>query len=389
MVFNQKGLTVIEILVTVAILAIISSLAVPTAAKTYENMQKDAVLDAALQIERTAENYCLRSFSTCEIGKEVPSDAIEEYSDGLEGDYEYSVKRTGTRTFAVHYAAEGAYSFPYDEDGKLITKEASPSEGARDMVNRPASFEEADDTTLDFPTWTSGEFEVGDRVQYDGKVYEIRHGGGVYSAPEPSNLSPYGPFQEVEIGNEFRLHNTYTTGDTVTYDGMTYEMNHEGGNGQYPDTTTAWNALTMVWQPTNDYDGGDTVTHDGETYEAHHGGADGIEPGTAESRGVWQNTSSEEWVHTNIYRRGDEVEHDGIRYEAKWYTENEEPGKSSAWKRVNEGNSGPGRWNANAVYQAGDQAKQGQTVYEAQWYTVGENPKSHSGPYEVWQPIND
>ena len=389
MVFNQKGLTLIEILITVAILATISSLAVPTAARTYENMQKDAVLDQALQIERTAENYCLRAFNTCEIGEEVPSEAIEEFTDGPEEDYTYSVKRTGTRSFAVHYATHDGYSFPYDAEGKLMTKEASPSEGGRDMVNIPASFDsDDDDAHLDFPTWTSGTFEVGDRVQYDGNIYEIRHGGGIHSPPEPSNLTPYGPFQEVEIGNEFRLHNTYSPGDTVTFDGMTYEMNHAGGNGVHPDTTTGWNALTTVWQPTNRYLENDTVIHEGQTYQAHHGGATGTEPGTPESSGIWQNISSDTWVSTNIYHSGDEVKHDDVRYEARWWTVDDEPGQSNVWDPVDEGN-GTGRWSANTVYQAGDKAMQGQTVYEAQWYTVGENPKNHSGPYEVWQPVDD
>ncbi|MFP4077753.1 MAG: carbohydrate-binding protein, partial [Candidatus Izemoplasmataceae bacterium] len=377
-----------EILVSIAILGIIATISTPTIAKTYENMQKDDVLDQALQIERAAEKYCLKNEGVCTVGEEIPNDDIEPYLNGLKTDHTYSVKRTGLRDYAVHFASSDAFSFPYDEDGKLISKELKPSSGNRDMVNKPASFE-GEDPSFDFPEWTEGSFETGDRVLYDDKVFEIRDESGIHNPPEPSNLQPYGPFQEVEIGNEYRNYNTYYAGDTVTYDGMTYEMNHEGGNGQYPDETFAWNALTSTWQPTNDYDTGDTVNHEGETYKAHHGGADGIEPGSEQSRGVWQNISSEAWVPTNIYNDGDRVEYNGVVYEAQWYTDQDEPGNSAVWSVVQDEGGGVSPWNSNTVYLSGDQVRHDETLYEAQWYTVGENPSHHSGPYQVWQPVEE
>ena len=199
----------IELLVSLVILGIIGAMSTPVIGQTYENMQKDKIIEDALHIERAAENYCLRPENACTIGDTVPMEKLVEYIDGYDESYTVSVKRLSERSFGIYYAVEGAYSFPFDEDGLLVSKELSARTASRDLVNIPSGNETIpeqypgnDDPSLGFPEWEEDTFSVGDRIQYDGKVFEIRHGEGVWSPPEPENLRPYGGFQEVEISND-------------------------------------------------------------------------------------------------------------------------------------------------------------------------------------------
>jgi prepilin-type N-terminal cleavage/methylation domain-containing protein len=392
---NNKGITLIELLVGIVILGIIGAMSTPLIGQSFENMQKDKILEDSLHIERAAENYCLRPENACPIGEDVPMEKLVEYIDGYDESYTVTVKRISERSFGIYYASTDEYSFPFNQEGKLISRELSARTATRDLVNIPGESEDVPDqdlgnddnsSVLDFPEWEEGAHSVGDRIQYDGKVFEIRHGDGVWSPPTVDNLRPYGGFQEVEIGNSYRAYNTYTTGDTVRYQGMTYTMRHEGGNGEDPSTSLAWQAQTMRYTPYNVYDTGDSVVHKGSTYIALNWGT-GIEPGTEASTGVWQNISSDKWEPYNTYDSGDTVEYKGTTYKASYFTQNDNPETSSVWSEVNEGNE-PTRWRRNEIYLAGDRVIHGNTTYEAQWWTQGDNPKKHSGDYEVWQPVN-
>ena len=395
--FGSKGITMIELLVAIVILGIVGSLSTPIIAKTYENMQKDKIIEDALHIERAAENYCLRPMNACTIGEEIPMEKFVEYVDGYDETYTVTVKRLSERSFGIYYAREGEYSFPFNDDGLLVSKELSARTASKDLVNIPSNSVDipeqdfggggSDESLLGFPEWSEGTYSVGDRIRYDNKIFEIRHAGGIWAPPMETNLEPYGGFQEVEIGNDFRSYNTYYKGDTINYQGATYEMLHEGGNGETPSESLAWQEQTMSFTPFNVYNKDDAVIYNGHTYVAMHDGATGVEPDTFSSIGVWQNISSDKWEEYNTYYKSDVVEYQGKSYEALSYTQNDNPTTSSKWKEVRQDDALVS-WNRNTVYLAGDQVIHGNTTYEAQWWTKGDNPNTYSDQYEVWQPVN-
>lgn len=391
---NNKGITIMELLVTIVILGIIGSISTPVIGKSLENMQKDQIIEDSMHIERAAENFCLRPENVCPIGEDVPMEKLIDYIDGYDESYTVTVKRISERSFGIFYASTDEYSFPFNKEGKLISKELSARTATRDLVNIPGESEDVpdqdlgnddDSTILDFPKWKEGTHSVGDRVQYDGKVFEILRNQGTQIPPEVSNLSSYGPFQEVEIGNSYRAYNTYKKDDIVEFEDSTYLMLNEGGNHETPSKSLEWQELTTLYTPYNRYKRDDTVKHEGASYIALNGGATGLEPGTSSSMGFWNNISSDTWQPYNTYSRGETVEYNGKTYETKNWSQNDNPETSNRWSEVIEDNEAV-RWNKNNLYSTGTLVIHGNTVYEALKDTEGgKPPHKNSG---VWQPVD-
>ncbi|MEC9484394.1 MAG: prepilin-type N-terminal cleavage/methylation domain-containing protein [Candidatus Izemoplasma sp.] len=55
---NNKGVTLIELLIVIVVLGIISAFAIPAVGNIIENTEKGAVYNDALQIENAAKLYC-------------------------------------------------------------------------------------------------------------------------------------------------------------------------------------------------------------------------------------------------------------------------------------------------------------------------------------------
>lgn len=52
------------------------------------------------------------------------------------------------------------------------------------------------------------------------------------------------------------------------------------------------------------------------------------------------NSAYPEWVSTKVYLGGDKVQFNGAAYEAKWWTQNETPGKALVWKLISDAGQG-------------------------------------------------
>ncbi len=337
---REEGVTLFELLIVIVVLGVVAAIGAPRVTQAFENMQRDQLLDDVRYIEQSAKTFCSRSINECEIGDVLTAEDLEEYLQAIDLSYDVSVKRIGRTSYGVYYAKSGEFSFPFNEEGRLLSKEFSPMASSRERVHvaNPSSLPESPDDPAVFPEWESGAFGVGDRVSYNDRVFELRDESGITTPPEEENLEPYGPFQEVEIGNEFRIFNTYHQGDEVHFQGATYVMLYEGGNGEYPDQSYNWQEQTVEWRYYNVYQKDDVVMHHGDQYMAHEYN-EGVEPGTPEAEAIWQNLSTDEWDPNNIYYEDDVVLYEGV-------------------------------------------------LYEAQWWTQGDNPAENSGPYQVWQEID-
>ena len=101
---NNKGVTLVELLVVIVVMGIIAGFAIPAVGNIIENANKDSVLNDALQIENAAKLYC--STNVCEANNdggtddtkiELGWDDISPYVEGISG-YEQT---TGTEIVAV------------------------------------------------------------------------------------------------------------------------------------------------------------------------------------------------------------------------------------------------------------------------------------------------
>lgn len=193
----------------------------------------------------------------------------------------------------------------------------------------------------DYPEWqNNGNYQVGDRFVYDGKVWEVYNAGDTNKRPgQGNNLVPYGTYQE--ITDEWVFYNTYYAGDQVFHNGYWWEAVDERVNGTRfnntnqvnsiePGTDVGWTRLSGEWFRYNIYDTNDTVTFNGSTFTAQYYNVD-TQPGTDT---VWQEDTIE-WRLYNIYDTGDEVIYEGNAYRAKWYTQGDTPPSSNVWELIN------------------------------------------------------
>ncbi len=133
------------------------------------------------------------------------------------------------------------------------------------------------------PWQPEAQYQIGDRFTYNGLLWEVRALGDFTRPPEGDKLRPFGPYQEVT--EEYRAYNTYFAGDTVVFEGITYQALYGGMSGQTPGTVVGWNALTDEWQPFNVYLEGDRVSYEGNIFEANYY-TQGDEP-TGNNVGEW------------------------------------------------------------------------------------------------------
>lgn len=64
---NNKGVTLVELIIVIVIIGIISAFTVPAVGRYLENAQKSAVLEDARQIRNASDNYCAEQ-GGCAVG---------------------------------------------------------------------------------------------------------------------------------------------------------------------------------------------------------------------------------------------------------------------------------------------------------------------------------
>ncbi|WP_106769095.1 lytic polysaccharide monooxygenase [Paenibacillus faecalis] len=87
------------------------------------------------------------------------------------------------------------------------------------------------------------------------------------------------------------------------------------------------------------------------------------------------------WEASKVYLKGDRVEYNGLEFEALYWTQNNQPDVSDAWKLITSNVALD--WNPTKAYVGGDQVKHNGVVYEASWWTRGEEP----GQAGVWKVV--
>ena len=418
---NEKGITLLELLAVLAILGIISFLATPQISPIFDNVRRDQVLNQARDVERAARYYCNSKSNLCEPGDilgmpvnddDDPNEIMDIshlVSELVDPEYTYQVTVLYDGSYAVYYAKEDAYSFPFNERGYLATSERVATETSRDFVSIPTFLNRA------YPAWenVSGTLEIGDRFTDDDRSWEVVSTDNITVSPSQGN---YDDYQEVRIGNEFRLHNEYEVGQMVFHDYVIdndlfysfFYLLDEAGNGEEPHESFHWQRVTNEWDKFNVYEKDAIVWHEIEEegrlikyqYRALTDLTDitdieeSIEPGSELSRGTWQNISTNLWQEYNYYYIDDVVYHEDKKYVALQDMEvsSHNPATSpDYWDERDAEN-----WDSSKPYYSGSIVYYEHPTldiyyFQARWYNQGVSPGDYVlGDSEdfVWLPVD-
>jgi type IV pilus assembly protein PilA len=89
---NNKGVTLVELLIVIVVLGIISAFAIPAVGTIVENAERSSVYNDALMVENAARLWCQDNYDDCDTGTVLTMAQIDDYIDGLQdgdGNYTY------------------------------------------------------------------------------------------------------------------------------------------------------------------------------------------------------------------------------------------------------------------------------------------------------------
>jgi len=203
---NQKGFTLVELLIVIVITGIVATISVPAVNTVLSNVEKDQVLSQAVQVERAARLYCLENqrSEVCTDDLPLTQMMLSRYVSVDEG-YQYGAKRLEDGDFGVYLIKNDAYSFPFgqNEDDELMYAVASIA--TRSDVNRPHYYiaeRVSDDINYPFFGFNKGAsqrltIEQGAFINLSNQVIAYDASGTsipvVYTVQSNNALDPYNP----------------------------------------------------------------------------------------------------------------------------------------------------------------------------------------------------
>ncbi len=117
MVKNNKGVTLVELLIVIVVMGIIAAFSIPAVGTIITNTQKDAILADALSVENGAKLYCAQT--TCDASQTLDWDDIKDYVEGLDTDY-YDFDDTGTNDLTIATKTDDGWSVTLEADGSHV-----------------------------------------------------------------------------------------------------------------------------------------------------------------------------------------------------------------------------------------------------------------------------
>lgn len=120
---NNKGVTLIELLIVIVVIGIISAFAVPAVGQFLDNAEKTAVLQDAIAIRNGAENYCATEGCTDtqalaweDLETYVSSFSAADYvqTDGTDDTVTMATRASDGSWDVVLEAAAGEWEWPAD-----------------------------------------------------------------------------------------------------------------------------------------------------------------------------------------------------------------------------------------------------------------------------------
>ena len=84
MIKNNKGVTLVELLIVIVVMGIIAAFSIPAVGTIIENTQKDAILNDALQIENAANMFCASASPACATDEDLTFTEVSLYIEGFD-----------------------------------------------------------------------------------------------------------------------------------------------------------------------------------------------------------------------------------------------------------------------------------------------------------------
>ena len=107
MIKNNKGETLVELLIVIVVMGIIAAFAIPSVGNIIENTNKDAILNDAIQVENAAKLICVQT--VCAADEALTYGEIAPYIDGLTGTY-YTEVAVGTDDLEIARLSGGSWT---------------------------------------------------------------------------------------------------------------------------------------------------------------------------------------------------------------------------------------------------------------------------------------
>ncbi len=108
MIKNNKGVTLVELLIVIVVMGIIAAFSIPAVGGIIENAKKDAILNDAIQVENAAKLYC--SSTQCDADQELTWNDIKTYINGIPDDkYDFAVTGHTTNDTTVAELISGEW----------------------------------------------------------------------------------------------------------------------------------------------------------------------------------------------------------------------------------------------------------------------------------------
>ena len=140
---NNKGVTLIELLIVIVVIGIISAFAVPAVSNFLERAQKQSIYQDAVAVRNAAAYYCAEPTVTCTDGEELIYSQISSYLDGFDA----TIYDTGaTDILATYTAASNSWAVTLERTTDGATEggfewndgQADPIVASADDVNEDA-----------------------------------------------------------------------------------------------------------------------------------------------------------------------------------------------------------------------------------------------------------
>ena len=136
-IVNNKGVTLIELLIVIVVIGIISAFAVPAVSSFLDNAKKQAVYQDAVAVRNAAAYFCAEPTETCADGEELVYTDLSEYRDGFDA----AAYDTGaTDVLATYTLASNSWAITLEsatDDGSFEwnDSQADPVVATADDVN--------------------------------------------------------------------------------------------------------------------------------------------------------------------------------------------------------------------------------------------------------------
>ena len=98
MIKNNKGVTLVELLIVIVVMGIIAAFAIPAVGTIIDNTQKDAIHADAIAVENAANLFCAQT--SCASNETLMWSEVDDYVEGISITY-YDFDDTGTGDIVV------------------------------------------------------------------------------------------------------------------------------------------------------------------------------------------------------------------------------------------------------------------------------------------------